>query len=166
MTYTDTAVRTDLVTFARLGMDEQAGSFQSNVPNWETFAAIMATLRGENEFSPRRVGATFRELFDEASQVEIGHEGNGPAIWVHLPWFPNQRKAGARPGEANEKLTAEQRIELARRVVTWGKSMKADSVIAYQKGYLHACVVGASTAEHKVGNAPGDAPTVLRIFWG
>lgn len=152
-THRPTTVDADTVEFIRLG-DLVSLDFKAGIRNIETFAAAMAAHRGCNQFDPERVAKTFAPLFDDVSTVEFGAEGS-PVMYVSLPYWPQQRNGGARPGEAREKYSDETRRDLAARVIAWARSVEADEISSYQK----------PGNGDPVWNGTGEQPRRIRIWW-
>lgn len=156
MRTTTTQVHRDTVEFIRLGY-HGAGSlnFTVDVPNFETFAAGMSAVGGYNEMRAEDVVASFRPIWDMASNVEVGRDASF-CLYVTLPFWSHQRH-DTESGPMREKYTAEQRQEMAAQVIAWARTVRADVVRVWQFG-RDADPAGViwGTGEH---------PYRIRIWW-
>lgn len=138
-----------IVQFIKLG-HEVSLYWTVRIPNYPTLVAAMNALGAGNEFDPERIAATFEPLFDESMSVEFGREAS-EVLYVHIPFHAQQRHRGA-DGQ-HGRISDEDRIAFAQRVIDWAKEMHADEISGEQFG------------GDRVWNAPGDNPHRIRVWW-
>lgn len=145
-------VHADTVAFAALG-EKICNDFRIDVHNRATFDAIMGTIRGCNDFDPERIRDTIEEIFDDATRIEYGHEGS-LVLYVHIPFWTHQR-IGETNHRDRKKYTQEERKDFVKRIISWGRSMRADEIMTRQFRPFGEYVC----------NRPGEDPICVRLWW-
>lgn len=155
---TDATRPTELRDFVRHAQRLGIRDYSLDVRTPDELHAVLVAIGGHNDYDPDRAAALIGDLIGTAMRVRVEAFTGGPAIYVELPFWTHQRIDAGPFRRMGSKYTDEERAGIAQQVMTAGRRLRANEIMARQ--FLH---VGAEPVWSHTG--PGADPCEVRLWW-
>lgn len=125
----------------------------------EQLEALLGAIGGHDDYNPTRASRLLGPMVRRCMAVTVVHDTSGPTLYFQIPYTWQQTIAADREGDVrgSERLTADERHQLAQEIIDIGRELLADEISTRQDRLSGDAAI--------VWGKVGDNPFEIRLWW-